>query len=70
MKEAVKEALCVREGFFVGDSFFFFAVWSFFDVASSHWRGVKHWFYATPGPNVYSIYICVCVLYIFKLQQI
>ena len=49
---------CVREGFFVGESLFFF--WlsgAFFDVACSHWRGVKHWFYATPEPNVYSFII-------------
>ena len=45
---------CVREGFFVGVFIFFWLSGAFFDVACSHWRGVKHWFYATPGPNVYS----------------
>ena len=40
VKEAVKEAVCVREGFLWETLFFFCCVEVFFDVARSHWCGV------------------------------
>ena len=54
VKEVVKEAVFVREGFLWETLLFFCCVELFFDMARSHWRGVKHWFYATPRPNVFS----------------
>ena len=57
-------------------AFCFFAVWRFsvkvfcgspffFDVARSHWRGIKHWFYATPGPNIFSFNFMQFSLFLF-----